>query len=447
MTNEPLPVTRRLAEFALAADWTSLSTDVQGQAIRDCVNFVGCALGGARHDAVERTVKAAAPFAGGGEATLIGREERLTPLDAALVNCQASAANAYDDTHLATVLHPAGPVAAPLLAEAERRPVSGEEFLAALVVGVEVSCRVGKMLAAPPAEAEVGWYMTSVASPIGAAAGMARLLGLDIGQATHALGLAATQSAGFRQTHGSMCTSLSPANASRAGYWAAVLAAEGVTATETTLEGRYGFADLFAPAASLENALGGLGDEWEALQNMAKPYPCGIVIHPILDGCLEIANSPGFDAEAIKRIDLGLHPLCLTLTDRPAPPNAQLAQVSLQHWAAATLVRRAAGIEEGEEAAVHDPAILAARRKIHPTADASVGRDGALVRIEMAGGEVHERRVAHGIGSLARPMTDEELDAKFMGQAVRVLPVDRSRALLRQCREAARLEDISAILH
>lgn len=441
-------LTRILAGFAIDLSWEDLPEAVQAKAVQDCVNYVGCVLGGARQDAVERTFRAAKPFAGGPQATVAGRAETLGLLEAAMVNCQASAAYAYDDTHLATVLHPAGPVAAPLFAEAEagRRHLSGKDVLTGLAVGVEISCRVAKMLAAPPAEAEVGWYMTSVASPIGAAAGAARALGLDRTAAMHAFGIAAGQAAGFRQSHGSMMTSLSPALASRAGYWAAALAKEGVTASEAALEGPHGFAALFAPAAHLAHGIDGLGEDWEMLANMAKPYPCGIVIHPVLDACLEIAGEPGFDAAGIARVGLGVHPLCLTLTDRPSPPNAQLAQVSVQHWAAAALVRGKAGIEEGEAAAVDDPAIVAARRLVRAEPDASVATDGAVVRVEMTDGAIHERRVDHGVGSLQRPMSNGEIDAKFMAQATRVLSKPRARKLLAVCRDVASLDEASTMM-
>jgi 2-methylcitrate dehydratase PrpD len=419
---------------------------VATEATRAFVNFIGCALGGAHHDAVDRTVKAALPLANGGAATLLGRTERLGPLDAALVNCQASAAHAFDDTHLATVIHAAGPIAAPLLAEAERRPVTGAAFQTSFAVGIEVACRVGAMLTVPPADAQLGWYMTSVAGPIGAAAGVSRLLGLSEQQTTMALGLAAAGSAGFRQTHGSMCTSLLPGHGARSGYWAALLAEQDVTASDHTLEGANGFAQMFAPSAHLPHATDRLGDHWEMLSNVAKPYPCGIVIHPIIDGCLEIAGMPGFDATQIASIKLGVHPLCLRLTDRPNPPGNQLAQVSLQHWTAAVLVRGAAGIPEGADEAVQDPAIQSVRALIDAQPDASVGRDGAVVVVEMRDGARHERRIEHGIGSLDRPMTDAELDAKFMDQARLSIPAANATTLLELCRQLPALQDVRQTL-
>jgi len=398
-------------------------------------------LGGAHHDAVERTFRTVAPLSGGPQAHIIGRTETLGLLDAAMVNCQASAAHAFDDTHLATVIHPAGPIAGPLLAEAERTATTGAEFLAALAIGIEVACRAASMLMTPPAEPELGWYMTGIACPIGAAAAIARLRGLSEDQTVMALGLAASESAGFRQTHGSMCTSLVPAQAARAGYLAALLAEQGVTAKEETLEGARGFADSFTAKAHLPHATDGLGERWEMLANMAKPYPCGIVIHPALDGCLEITRQSNFDAAKITRISLSVDPLCLYLCDRPTPLDSQLAQVSLQHWVAATLVRGAAGIAEGNESAVADPAIQAVRGRIEVAPNESLGRAGAIVRVEQSDRANLEHRVDHGIGSLERPMTPAELEAKYMVQALMTLPEAGATAALAVCIDMARLGD------
>lgn len=434
--------TRTLARFALEA---APPDAVRQEAVRAFVNFVGCALGGARHDAVERTFRTAAPFAGAETVTLIGRAARLGPLDAALVNCQASAAHAFDDTHLATVIHPAGPVAAPLLAEAERRGDDGAAVIDALAVGIEVACRMASVLVTPPAEAELGWYMTGVACPLGAAAAVARLKGFDETQTMNALGLAASQAAGFRNSHGTMCTSLVPALASRSGYWAALLAAEGVDCSETALEGANGYAALFSRQAWLDHATDALGDRWEMLENMPKPYPCGIVIHPALGACLEIAAEPDFRATDVAAVELGVDPLCLTLCDRPDPPSAQLAQVSVQHWTAAALVRAAAGLAEGTEAAVHEPQIAAMRAKVVASPRDDVGREGAAIRVTMAGGAVFERRVEHAVGSRARPMTDADIDAKFLAQAETVLPQAASKALLTTCRAIAEAGDVRGV--
>ena len=442
-----MDVGRPLARFARERAFDDLPPEVQTAAVRNAVNMVGCMLGGARHDATEHTLRAlTAAGTASGPSRLLGRPEKLPPLEAALVNGQASAAHAYDDTHLETVLHPAGPIAAALLAEAERRTVSGKDFLAALTIGVEVACRIARMLAAPPAEAEFSWYMTGVAVPFGAAAAAGPLLGLDNDQMLHALGLAASAAGEVRNNLGSMCTSLIPGQAGRHGYWAAIAASEGVTAAPTVFEAANGFAAVYAKKPAPENAVDGLGERWEILNNMAKPYPSGIVTHPVIDACLEIAAAPGFNAAKIRSIDIDVSPVCLKLTDRPDPPTAQLAQVSTQHWAAVSLVRRAAGIPEGTQDAVDDKAVRAARSKITATADDAMTPDQARVRVATTDGVVYESFIEHATGSLERPMDDAALDAKFLGQAQLVVSEDASTALLSDCRALAGAGDMRDLI-
>jgi 2-methylcitrate dehydratase PrpD len=181
------------------------------------------------------------------------------------------------------------------------------------------------------------------------------------------------------------------------------------------------------------------------LANTYKPYPCGIVIHPAIDACLQLVHDTGLDPDGITRVRLGVHPLCLTLCDRPAPANGHEAKVSLQHWTAVALVRRAAGLAEGSDACVRDPAVIAVRARIEAAPDPSVGRDGAVVRLELGDGRVLEKRIEHCIGSLVRPMSDAELETKFMGQALRVLSDAAARALLRLCWRLDTLDDVAEV--
>jgi 2-methylcitrate dehydratase PrpD len=139
-----------------------------------------------------------------------------------------------------------------------------------------------------------------------------------------------------------------------------------------------------------------------------------------------------------------VHPLCLTLCDRPTPANGHEAKVSLRHWAAA-LVGRSVGLAEGADDCVRDPAVRAVRARIEATPDASVGRDGVVVRLELVDDRVLEKRVEHCLGSLARPMTDAELEAKFMGQALPVLSEAAARALMHLCWRLEALDDVAEV--
>jgi 2-methylcitrate dehydratase PrpD len=228
-------------------------------------------LGGCREASVEAALAAFAPFAGPPQATVIGRGLRLDLPRAALMNGLASSQHAYNDTHLRTVAHPTGPTLAPLLALAEHETLSGAQLLHALVLGIEVQCRVGLMLVTPPAEAAVGLSTQGVLGALGAAAAAGKALGLDEQRMVWAIGIASALAAGHRETHATMAGHLVPANAARAGLEAALLAAAGFTCGEAALEGEKGFARVYAREPNAAAALDGLGARWEIEALTYKP--------------------------------------------------------------------------------------------------------------------------------------------------------------------------------
>ena len=163
---------------------------------------------------------------------------------AALMNGITSHTFDFDDTHLKTVIHPSGPVASALLALAERKPVSGDDFLHAFIVGVEVECRIGN--AVYPDHYDVGWHITGTAGVFGAAAAAGRLLGLNEQQMVWALGIAATQSSGLREMFGTMCKPFHPwqCRAQRLARRAA--RSKDFTSSNQGIEAKRGFAHVLS---------------------------------------------------------------------------------------------------------------------------------------------------------------------------------------------------------
>src|SRR3982751_1667664 len=170
-----MEITRRLARFVVEHKAGAIPQNVKHQAARSFLNWLGCAGGGARHETVERALAALGPFSGPAEATVLGRRDRLAIMHAALMNGITSHTFDFDDTHLKTVIHPSGPGASAILALAERRPVSGAEFLHAFILGVEVECRIGN--AVYPQHYDVGWHITGTAGGFWAAAAGGEVLG------------------------------------------------------------------------------------------------------------------------------------------------------------------------------------------------------------------------------------------------------------------------------
>lgn len=436
MSSQP---TLALARFVAESSVERIPPAVLHEAKRAVLNWIGCAVGASRHETVTRALAALAPFAGPAQATLLGRHERVDILHAALFNGMTSHTFDFDDTHLRTVIHPAGPVAPAILALSEYVPVSGREFLHAFVLGVEVECRIGN--AVYPSHYDVGWHITGTAGVFGAAAAAGRLLGLSGQQLVWALGIAATQAAGLREMFGSMCKPLHPGMAAKNGLAAALLARQDFTSAPAGIEGKRGFANVLATARNYDAITDRLGQTWELAENTYKPFACGIVIHPVIDGCIQLRNERGLKAGEIERIDVGVHPLVLELCGRARPAVGLEGKFSVFHCAAVAVIDGAVGEAQFSDERVVDPRVTDLRDRVHAVVDPALHEDAADVRIALRDGTVLHRRVEHAIGSLARPMSDADLEAKFRGLCAPVLDGEAVAALVR---ETWRLEALAS---
>jgi 2-methylcitrate dehydratase PrpD len=435
------PITSELAALSVQSSYASLPEHIRRETARTFLNIVGCMLGGSQDAPVRIALEAAREAGGNPQATVLGHKDRANVATAAMINCLSASALAYDDTHLATVTHPTGPVAGALLAYAETAKVSGEEFVNALALGVEIQCRMSNVLLMPPAKANLSLYVTGLTGPIGTAAALARLMKLDAQKTSWAIGLASAQAAGFRGTHGAMSGIVVPAFGARDAVSATMLAARGFGCPENILESEKGFVNIFTSGANLDLAVERWGEHFELMRNAYKPYPCGIVLHPMLDACLEIAAQlpPGAQFASVKVI---VHPLTIVLGDRRAPRDEFEGQVSIYHWAAAALLRRAAGIAEMRQSCLDDPAVIELRNRVEAVGDASLGRAQAIAEVELTDGTKLRSRIEVSRGSAERPLTDADLDLKFRTQANMVVSPDVTERLLRFCRDIAKAEDV-----
>jgi 2-methylcitrate dehydratase PrpD len=439
-------IMRRLADYIVAARPSDLPEPVRREALRSFVNIVGCTLGGARHDVIGLADDVLSEFSGPPQATLLGRARRADVLHAALINCFGSSIHAFDDTHEQAVVHPSGPVAAVILAISERKRIAGPQFLLAFVLGVEAVCRLSKAISVPPAKGIFAWSQTGVTAGIGAAVAAGKLLDLDPSQMRNAIGVTLSQAAGFRATFGSMCSSFMTAHGAQTGLRAAILAEKGFTGSEAALEGPYGFLDVFAEQADLPALSEGLGTRFEILRNTYKPYPCGVVIHPIIDACLELRRTHRVDAANIAAVSVRVSQKALALTDRRHPKNNLEARVSLYHWVAISFIRGTARIADMDtESAVLEPAVVRFQEKVETVGDDAIATDGAEVVVTLQDGRSLVCRVEHCGGSASRPMTDSELEQKFTGLAEAVIGPARTREVIEMSWGVERLPAVGAL--
>ena len=376
-------VTERLAHFVVGTWWDDLKPAVTHQAKRSLMNFFAVALTGCRDQTIETALRTLADFSGGKQATIVGRSERIDALSAAFLN--AAGANVLDfcDTHVPTAIHPTAPVVPALLALAELTPVSGRDLLLALVLGHEVECRIG--MAMSPSHYKRGWHITSTCGVFGAAVGAGKLLGLNAQQMICALGTAATQSGGLCECLGTPAKSVSVGNAARNGLLSALLAAKNFDGPSEPLTGVQGYYHALNETPDLSSLTQDLGETWEILGTAYKPYPCGFVIHPVLDCVLDWRRAN--PTAVVEKVVVTGNPLLAARTDRPNISTGREAQVSTQHAVAAALVTGKAGVDEFTDACVNDPNVLALRGKVTVLRDEAFPTTSAAVEITTADGK------------------------------------------------------------
>ena len=443
---EMIEITRPLTQYIMGSDFSKLPEDVRQATHGAFINWFGCVLGGCQDSSITIVLKVLEHLSGREQATVIGRRKRLDIASAAFVNCMSAKMYSYDDTHLATVCHPTGPVAAAILALAEQRPINGRDFLHALYLGIEIECRLSAMLVLPPARIALGLNTTGLTGGIAAAAAVSKLLGLDQRQTANALGIAANQAAGLREGHASNAGKISAPQASRCGLTAALMAEAGLTSSAYMLEGKNGFANCYGNPANPAAVTDGLGSRFEILSNVPKPFPCAIVIHPIIDALLRITRGVPVKGDDIERIDLRLNPLALDLTSRKEPRNADEAQVSLYHWTAVVPLRARAGFAESRDKAVQDPDVIALRRRVNPVADPAISSDSAHVTVVFRDGRSVSELVEHARGSVENPMTVADMEGKFTELAAIGFPGLSAADLLRECWHMPDMDDVGGLV-
>ena len=371
-------LTAELAELLARSRWDDIPAAVRHEATRAVVNIAGCVVAGRADPAV-------------------GILRKIFPHDEALLDAAAATAHDYDDTHLRTVIHATPPVAGALFSLARSRSVSGPQFLHALALGMETTCRLGN--AVTPGHYERGWHITSTCGVFGATAAAGKILQLNERQFVHAFGIAATQAAGLVEVLGSMARVLNAGFAARNGLAAALLAADGFEGPARPLEGLRGFLNVFGGRNDGRELIEGWGKRWELTQVAYKPYPSGVVLHALIDACLEHRER----IRESESIVVALNPLAVERTDRPEPRNALEARLSAHHAVAVVALRGRAGLAEFSDAAATHPELQAFRRRVRVVPEKRLDKMAALVT---AGKTVIS-------APASKPLDDARLEAKL----------------------------------
>jgi 2-methylcitrate dehydratase PrpD len=437
-------ISRGLAGFAAGVRIDDLPADVVHQAVRCLVDWLGCTIAGSATPEGER-VRAGigALDAGDGSRTaaIVGSRRRAGVGYAALANGIAAHVLDFDDTFNPdrTTIHGSAPLWPAIVAAAELIPVTGAAAVEAFVAGFEVQTRVA--VAAGPGHYDVGWHVTGTVGHIGAAAATARLLGLSAEQTLAAIGTGATQAAGMKVVYGSMGKSLHPGKAAMDGLLSGFLARDGFTSSTESIEGHRGFLHLFSPDPVPSRAVEGLGETWYLPRDGFKPYACGSLTHPPAQALLELRAEHNLTPQDVDSVDAYVHDYVKTTTGLAEPKTGLQGKFSIYHVLAVALADGAALLDQFTDERVADPGLVTLRERVHVHTDAAQRKDAARVVVTLRDGRMLERHVAHNLGTPDNPMTDEQLEEKFVGLAAPVLGA-RAEQIAATCWRLLELSDI-----
>jgi 2-methylcitrate dehydratase PrpD len=416
------------AEFCarlLAVSGEPLAPAVARATRRSLFNVLGTAIGAADSSATRVLLAAANRRGAAGSVVVPGRPETTDSYWGALLVGTAAHLDDFDDTHLATVIHPGAAALATVLSLQPELDVTGDRYLTAFALGCEAQLRIGNAIS--PSHYDRGWHITGTCGVFGAAVAAAVLLGLNAERTEHALALAATMTLGHREGFGSMTKPFHPGKAAANGVLAARLAAGGARGTTDPLGAGGALAVL---TDTVDEATFGRGwdRDWELESNAFKPYPCGIVAHPAIDAAVAAAPLVG-DPATITSISVACHPLVPELMGLRQPTDGLQARFSARHAVAVALLDGEVGLPQFDGTRARSADVARLRDLITLLPSEARARDEALIRVERAEASPVTVHIEHARGSLARPLTDDELSEKVRRLVEPLLGAGATRAI------------------
>jgi 2-methylcitrate dehydratase PrpD len=447
----------QLAEWAAATRFDDLPADVIESTKLRVLDVIGLALAGAETAFGKSVREATCAMSPPGPCRLLGFGDRVAVTSAAFANGAFSQALEYDDTHNESIVHMSSPAVAAALALSEFAPVSGREFITAIAIGNEISCRAGSVSSGELHKR--GFHPTGLFATFGAAYLAGRLLKLDAGAMGRAAGIAGSFASGLLEcwVDGTQTKFLHPGWAAQSGITAALLARAGTTGPAAVFEGRWG---LFASHVQQAEAHrdfsrihAALGSHWESRNSSFKPFPSAHVIHPYISAALRLRHERGIRPEDIARVEcpvaqfiVGI--VCEPTSEKFAPASDSHGRVSLQYSVAEALYRGSLGKNAYAPDSLSNPEILALARKVEYQIDPDYpgpGRFKGAIKVTLRDGRTFEEVEEYNRGSAENPMTYQELRAKFDENASGFLTASARERLAEEIRGLETLAEVRLV--
>ncbi len=435
MRKPDMLATQVFARFAHQVAQRELQPEVLHHARRAVIDWYASVYPGLALPAVQVLEATMAEDLDRGDARLaLGRAATMRA--AALINGTAAHAAEVDDSFRDAMYHPGAATIAAALAAAQATKASGADFLRAVVLGYEVSTRIGVVMGRPHYKF---WHNTGTMGSFGAAAAAGSLLRLDEEAYAQALALAATFTAGLQQAFRSesMSKPLHAGRAAEAGVLAAQLAARGMRSSLDVLEGASGLGQAMSDGPDWSQVGATLGSDWHITRLTFKNHVgCGHAFAAI-DGALALQQRHGFNHADIQAVQLGVYQPTLDIAPHVDPQTVDQARFSLHYMVASALVHGSVRLSAYEPERLSDPATRSLMQRITKALDPEVdagfpGRRAARVTITLRDGRVLTHWQPDRKGDPELPLSDADLEGKLIELAAPVIGNTDARALLKR---------------
>jgi 2-methylcitrate dehydratase PrpD len=428
-------VVERFAAWAESYRAAPIAPEVLHHAKRAVIDWYAALLPGAVVAPATLLEKALGEELDHGSARLaLGR--KATVRAAALINGSAAHTVEVDDIFRDGIYHPGAPTIPAALALAQANGASGEEFLRAVIVGYEISTRIGATMGKAHYKY---WHNTGTIGVFGACAASSELLGLDAKRFAHALATVTTFAAALQQAFrmDSMSKPLHAGRAAEAGVIAALAAKEGVTGSLDVIEGDAGFGRAMSNGPDWEECFSSLGKTFNICRMTFKNHTCCGHTFAAIDGALALQGRMKIAAREIERIRVGSYRAAKEVSGYESPTTPAEARFSLKYVVATALTHGSVRFAAFEPARMNDPATRELMAKIDVTIDPELDaafpkQRAARVAFTARDGRQEEFLQPTRIGDPEAPLSDAQLDAKYLELAVPVIGENKARALLQK---------------
>ena len=458
MVSADKSLTLEVAEYAIGVSYEAIPANVIRRGKEALIDGLGVMLAGCNSDSAVTIGSYLRELGMSGSASVIGGSMMLPAQFAALVNGTSGHALDYDDTQISSapdrvyglLTHPTVPVLAASLAVAEEVGARGTDLLAAFCAGVEVACKMAEAI--NPQHYKGGFHSTGTIGVFGAAAASARLLGLTLEDTRHAIGIAASKSAGIRAAFGTMTKPYHAGAAAENGVVAVKLAQRGYRTDPNALDGQWGFFQVAGGGIDPELFRSKLGNPYTLVDPgvSIKPYPCGSLAHPSMDAMLELILEHDVKPETVEEIRLGTSSNVLNALRYREPQGELEAKFSIPFCLAVLVLERKAGIVEFTDEVVMRPDVREMMGRVTPYLHQGIEAVGferirSLIEVKLRDGQVLSKEASTSRGTPERPMTPTELAGKFHDCAQGVIFEVREKEVLDLVYALENMDDVKRL--